>query len=137
MPEGIGWGEPGVCEVCIHVKDQAALYRRLVGEHGVDGLMEPNESPLPPYGTLCSLSYVADPDGTKIEMIEWHDLESGWPVDDGPQGVNHVAFGVCRYRAHARLLSAASASPGCCLRAMGTSSRWTRGTRPASRRASG
>jgi catechol 2,3-dioxygenase-like lactoylglutathione lyase family enzyme len=94
MPEGIGWGEPGVCEVCIHVKDQAALYRRLVGEHGVDGLMEPNESPLPPYGTLCSLSYVGDPDGTKIEMIEWHDLESGWPVDAGPQGVNHVAFGV-------------------------------------------
>ena len=56
--------------------------------------MEPNEAPLPPFGTLCSLSYVADPDGTKIEMIEWHDLEAGWPADDGPQGVNHVAFGV-------------------------------------------
>jgi catechol 2,3-dioxygenase-like lactoylglutathione lyase family enzyme len=93
LPEGIGWGEPGVCEVCIHVKDQAGLYRRLL-DAGVSGLMEPNSAPLPPYGTLCSLSYVADPDGTKIEMIEWHDLEAGWPLEDGPQGVNHVAFGV-------------------------------------------
>lgn len=94
LPEGIGWGEPGICEVCVHVKNQAGLYRRLVDEHGVTGLMEPNEAPLPPYGTLCSLSYIGDPDGTKIEMIEWHDLEQGWPWDDGPHGVNHVAFGV-------------------------------------------
>jgi catechol 2,3-dioxygenase-like lactoylglutathione lyase family enzyme len=94
LPEGIGWGEPGVCEVCVHVKDQAGLYRKLVDEHGVTGLMEPNSAPLPPYDTLCSLSYIEDPDGTKIEMIEWHDLESGWPLPDGPQGVNHVAFGV-------------------------------------------
>ena len=94
MPEGMAWGEPGICEVCIHAKDQAALYRRLVDEHGHTGLMEPNEAPLPPHGTRCSLSYVADPDGTKIEMIEWLDLEQGWPDDPGPQGVNHVAFGV-------------------------------------------
>jgi catechol 2,3-dioxygenase-like lactoylglutathione lyase family enzyme len=93
LPDGIGWGEPGVCEVCVHVKDQASTYRRML-ELGVTGLMEPNEAPLPPYDTRCSLSYVADPDGTKIEMIEWHDLEQGWPLDDGPQGVNHVAFGV-------------------------------------------
>jgi len=94
MPAGMGWGEPGICEVCIHARDQAGLYRRLVDERGHTGLMEPNEAPLPPYDTLCSLSYVADPDGTKIEMIEWHDLEQGWPWEAGPQGVNHVAFGV-------------------------------------------
>ncbi|HEX6022048.1 MAG TPA: VOC family protein [Solirubrobacter sp.] len=93
MPEGMAWGEPGVCEVCIHVKDQARLYERLVA-NGHTGLMEPNESPLDPYGTMCSLSYVADPDGTKIELIEWLDLEQGWPEESGPQGVNHVAFGV-------------------------------------------
>jgi catechol 2,3-dioxygenase-like lactoylglutathione lyase family enzyme len=93
MPEGMAWGEPGVCEVCIHVKDQGALYERLVA-NGHTGLMEPNESPLDPYGTMCSLSYVADPDGTKIELIEWLDLEAGWPEEPGPQGVNHVAFGV-------------------------------------------
>ncbi len=94
LPDGIGWGEPGVCEVCVHVKDQAGTYRRMLADYGVRGLMEPNAAPLPPYDTLCSLSYISDPDGTKIEMIEWHDLESGWPVEDGPQGVNHVAFGV-------------------------------------------
>lgn len=93
MPEGMAWGEPGICEVCIHAKDQGALYERLVAA-GHPGLMEPNTSPLPPYDTRCSLSYVADPDGTKIEMIEWLDLEEGWPEEPGPQGVNHVAFGV-------------------------------------------
>ena len=94
MPAGMAWGEPGICEVCIHVKDQAGLYRRLVDELGGPGLMEPNGAPLPPHDTRCSLSYIGDPDGTKIEMIEWHDLEQGWPQDAGPQGVNHVAFGV-------------------------------------------
>lgn len=94
MPVGMAWGEPGVCEVCIHAKDQGALYRRLVDELGHAGLMEPTEAPLPPYGTRCGLSYVADPDGTKIEMIEWLDLERGWPDPAGPHGVNHVAFGV-------------------------------------------
>jgi catechol 2,3-dioxygenase-like lactoylglutathione lyase family enzyme len=93
MPEGMGWGEPGVCEVCMHVKDQAKLYERLVAD-GHPGLMEPNSAPLDPHGTMCSLSYVADPDGTKVELIEWVDLEEGWPQDAGPQGVNHVAFGV-------------------------------------------
>jgi catechol 2,3-dioxygenase-like lactoylglutathione lyase family enzyme len=93
MPAGIAWGEPGVSEVSMHVKGQADLYAQLVAE-GAPALMEPNVSPLDPYGTTCSLSYVADPDGTKVELIEWIDLESGWPQDDGPQGVNHVAFGV-------------------------------------------
>jgi len=94
MPDGMAWGEPGVCEVCIHVTGEAALYRRLVDELGHTGLMEPNEAALDPHGTRCSLSYIADPDGTKIEMIEWLDLQEGWPWPSGPQGVNHVAFGV-------------------------------------------
>ena len=93
MPETMAWGELGVCEVCVHAKDQGAVYERLVAA-GHTALMEPNSSPLDPYGTMCSLSYVADPDGTKIELIEWLDLEQGWPQGDGPQGVNHVAFGV-------------------------------------------
>lgn len=93
MPDGMGWGEPGVCEVCVHVREQDRLYEELVGS-GVEALMEPNESPLTPFGTLCSLSYVADPDGTKIELIEWKDLDREWPGEAGPAGVNHVAFGV-------------------------------------------
>jgi catechol 2,3-dioxygenase-like lactoylglutathione lyase family enzyme len=92
-PEGQAWGEPGICEVCVHVNGQAGFYRELVAR-GHTGLMEPNESDLPPYQTHCGLSYVADPDGAKIELIEWSTLEAGWPVEPGPQGVNHVAFGV-------------------------------------------
>jgi catechol 2,3-dioxygenase-like lactoylglutathione lyase family enzyme len=93
MPEGMAWGERGVCEVCVHVKAQDKLYQRLVAA-GHPALMEPNSSPLDPFGTMCSLSYVADPDGTKIELIEWLDYEQPFPWEDGPQGVNHVAFGV-------------------------------------------
>ena len=93
MPEGMAWGERGVCEVCVHVKAQDKLYERLVAA-GHPALMEPNSSPLDPFGTMCSLSYVADPDGTKIELIEWLDYEQPFPWEDGPQGVNHVAFGV-------------------------------------------
>jgi catechol 2,3-dioxygenase-like lactoylglutathione lyase family enzyme len=92
MPEGMAWGEPGVCEICVHARGQADVYRRLV-DAGHTTLMEPVEAVLDPHGTRCSLSYVADPDGTKIELIEWLDLEEGWPDPPGPHGVNHVAFG--------------------------------------------
>ena len=93
MPEGMAWGEPGICEVCVHVHGQARFHADLVAR-GHKNLMDPNEADLEPYQTHCGLSYVADPDGAKIELIEWATLEAGWPVVDGPQGVNHVAFGV-------------------------------------------
>ena len=93
MPEGMAWGEPGICEVCVHVHGQAEFHAGLIARGHVN-LMDPNEADLDPYRTHCGLSYVRDPDGTKIELIEWSTLESGWPVVDGPQGVNHVAFGV-------------------------------------------
>ena len=92
-PQGQAWGEPGICEVCVHVNGQADFYRSLV-ESGHTSLMEPNEADLDPYQTHCGLSYVQDPDGAKIELIEWSTLEAGWPHGPGPQGVNHVAFGV-------------------------------------------
>lgn len=93
MPEGQAWGEPGICEVCVHVNGQADFYADLVAR-GHTGLMEPNEADLDPYQTHCGLSYVADPDGAKIELIEWSTLAAGWPLEEGPHGVNHVAFGV-------------------------------------------
>jgi len=93
LPDGFAYGEPGVCEVCIHVKDYEEFHRGLV-ESGHTVLMEPNDQILEPYDTHCGLSYVEDPDGAKIEFIEWRSLESGWPHPSGPQGVNHVAFGV-------------------------------------------
>ncbi len=93
LPAGIGWGEPGICEVCVHVHGQADFHAELVAA-GHTNLMDPNDADLEPYQTHCGLSYVSDPDGAKIELIEWSTLEAGWPVVDGPQGVNHVAFGV-------------------------------------------
>lgn len=93
LPVGQAWGEPGICEVCVHVNGQAAFYNTLVTA-GHTALMEPNEADLDPYQTHCGLSYVSDPDGAKIELIEWSTLEAGWPHRSGPQGVNHVAFGV-------------------------------------------
>jgi catechol 2,3-dioxygenase-like lactoylglutathione lyase family enzyme len=94
MPEGIGWGERGICEVCVHVREQPEFYRWLVAERGYQSLMEPCEAPnQPPNGTHAGLSYVADPEGGKIELIEWRHA-AGWPEQSGPHGVNHVAFGV-------------------------------------------
>lgn len=93
QPDGFAYGEPGICEVCIHVQDYETFHDSLV-ESGHRVLMDPNEQILDPYKTHCGLSYVEDPDGAKIEFIEWHSLQSGWPYPDGPQGVNHVAFGV-------------------------------------------
>ncbi|MEX1077868.1 MAG: VOC family protein [Homoserinimonas sp.] len=93
LPEGFAYGEPGICEVCLHVKGQAEFYESLVAS-GHTSLMEPDEQVLEPYQTHCGLSYVEDPDRAKIEIIEWSTLEAGWPHPDGPQGVNHVAFGV-------------------------------------------
>ena len=79
LPEGIGWGEPGICEVCIHVRNQPEFYRWLVEGRGATSLMEPCDAPnQPPNNTHASLSYVSDPDGGKIELIEWmHPKE--WP----------------------------------------------------------
>lgn len=93
LPDGFAYGEPGICEVCIHVQGYEVFHEELVA-HGHTVLMDPNDQTLEPYGTQCGLSYVEDPDGAKIEFIEWRSLEAGWPYPDGPQGVNHVAFGV-------------------------------------------
>ncbi|WP_378144019.1 VOC family protein [Cnuibacter sp. UC19_7] len=93
LPAGFAYGEPGICEVCVHVKDYEPFHESLIAA-GHRSLMEPNEQILDPYQTHCGLSYVEDPDGAKIEFIEWRSLEAGWPHPAGPQGVNHVAFGV-------------------------------------------
>lgn len=95
MPEGLAWGEIGVCEVCVHARGQDAVFRHLVGEKGYPPLMEPVVAPLPPYDTTAELSYVADPSGGKVELLEWSDLCKGWPNGQPRvEGVNHVAFGV-------------------------------------------
>lgn len=93
LPDGFAYGEPGICEVCIHVQGYEAFHEHLLAT-GHTEIMAPNDQILDPYKTHCGLSYVEDPDGAKIEFIEWRSLEEGWPYEDGPQGVNHVAFGI-------------------------------------------
>ena len=92
LPHGIAWGERGVCEVCIHVRDPSGFHRWLTEERGAPNLMSPVVAEATP--TSASLSYVADPNGGKVELIELSPMAEGWPGPGGPQGVNHVAIGV-------------------------------------------
>ena len=92
-PEGQAWGEVGVCEVCLHVRGVEGVHRKLV-EAGCEELMAPMSAAVVPHDVALDISYVADPWGTKIEMIEWTGLWRSLPGEPRTEGVNHVAFGV-------------------------------------------
>lgn len=94
VPAGQAWGEVGVCEICLHVRDVRAVHERLVSEVGAESLMEPLTGAVMPYDVSLDISYVADPWGGKIEMIEWTGLWKALPGEPRAEGVNHVAFGV-------------------------------------------
>ena len=92
-PEGQAWGEVGVCEVCLHVRGVESVHASLVAA-GCEELMPPMSAAVVPHDVALDISYVADPWGTKIEMIEWTGLWRSLPGPARPEGVNHVAFGV-------------------------------------------
>src|SRR5687768_7681758 len=92
-PEGQAWGEVGVCEVCLHVRGVEGVHAALV-HAGCEELMPPATATVPPNDVALDISYVADPWGTKIEMIEWTGLWRSLPGEPRAEGVNHVAFGV-------------------------------------------
>jgi catechol 2,3-dioxygenase-like lactoylglutathione lyase family enzyme len=93
VPAGQGWGEVGVCEICLHVRDVYAVHDRLV-EAGATSLMAPLEGSVMPHDVSLDIGYVADPWGGKLELIEWTGLWKSLPGDPRAEGVNHVAFGV-------------------------------------------
>jgi catechol 2,3-dioxygenase-like lactoylglutathione lyase family enzyme len=93
VPEGQAWGEVGVCEICLHVRNVQDVYESLVAA-GCDSLMEPMSADVPPAGVTLDIAYVADPWGTKLELIEWTGLWRSLPGPARAEGVNHVAFGV-------------------------------------------
>src|SRR5262249_45765290 len=93
VPEGQAWGEVGVCEICLHVRGVAAVHDALV-RAGAESLMEPMSADVPPTNITLDIAYVADPWGTKLEMIEWTGLWRSLPGAPRAEGVNHVAFGV-------------------------------------------
>lgn len=92
-PPGQGWGELGVCELCLHVRDVHAVHARLVAA-GATSLMAPLAGSVMPYDVSLDIGYVADPWGGKLELIEWTGLWTSLPGEPRAEGVNHVAFGV-------------------------------------------
>ncbi|MEP6812475.1 MAG: VOC family protein [Actinomycetota bacterium] len=92
-PVGQAWGEVGVCEICLHVRGVPGLHERLVAG-GCASLMEPTSAAVQPNDVALDISYVADPWGSKLELIEWTGLWRSLPGEPRAEGVNHVAFGV-------------------------------------------
>ena len=93
VPAGQGWGELGICEICLHVRDVYAVHDRLVAA-GATSLMPPLEGSVMPHDVSLDIGYVADPWGGKLELIEWTGLWKSLPGEPRAEGVNHVAFGV-------------------------------------------
>jgi catechol 2,3-dioxygenase-like lactoylglutathione lyase family enzyme len=94
IPQGTAWGELGICEICLHVRDLEAVHARLAALPGGGTLMAPLSGAVVPYDVSLDISYVHDPWGGKIEMIEWTGLWKSLPGAPRAEGVNHVAFGV-------------------------------------------
>jgi catechol 2,3-dioxygenase-like lactoylglutathione lyase family enzyme len=93
VPEGQAWGEVGVCEICLHVRGVSEVHAGLVAA-GCEELMPPISAAVVPNDVDLDISYVADPWGTKLELIEWTGLWRSLPGPARAEGVNHVAFGV-------------------------------------------
>ncbi len=67
---GRGWGDQGIMEVCLDVSDIGDTYRELTGK-GARPVIEANEDRFDMgEGSSALFGYVADPDGTWIELAE-------------------------------------------------------------------
>ncbi len=93
VPDGQAWGEVGVCEICLHVRNVREVHAALVAA-GCEELMPAIAAEVAPHDVSLDISYVADPWGTKLELIEWTGLWRSLPGPARAEGVNHVAFGV-------------------------------------------
>ena len=93
-PAGLGWGEVGICEVCLHARDVARVHKELVETHGCTELMAFVSASTDPFDVSVDVSYVEGPGGGKIEILEWTGLWKALPGEPRLEGVNHVAFGV-------------------------------------------
>ncbi len=92
-PTGGGWGELGICEICLHARGVDGVHRALVAA-GAESLMEPLAADVQPHDVSLDIAYVADPWQGKLELIEWTGLWKSLPGEPRAEGVNHVAFGV-------------------------------------------
>src|SRR6185503_13937176 len=92
-PTGGGWGELGICEICLHARGVDGVHEQLVAA-GAESLMEPLAADVQPNAVTLDIAYVADPWQGKLELIEWTGLWKSLPGPPRAEGVNHVAFGV-------------------------------------------
>lgn len=91
LPEGIGWGEIGVAEICLQVYKAEEILKELVESKGCKLAMDIVEFPSRFSDTeKTKLFYVLDPDGGKVEFIE----KTGLGNEPRIMGVYHVGFGV-------------------------------------------
>ena len=93
-PAGIGYGEIGLAEVCLHTVHTQEIYRELVEKLGCESLMVPLNASVAPHDIELDIGYIADPWRGKVELIEWKGLWTSRPGKPRVEGVNHVAFGV-------------------------------------------
>jgi len=94
LPAGIIYGEIGLAEVCLHVRDVHRVFHDLVDNQGCEPLMYPLDATVPPDDITLEIGYVADPWRGKVELIDWTGLHSTHIKTPRIEGVNHVAFGV-------------------------------------------
>lgn len=95
IPPGTTWGEIGIAEIALNTRKSPEKFAEMVLK-GCKPLLPPAiPSVFPPYeNNIVGLSYIADPDGGKIELIEWSGMCPGLGTEPRVEGVNHVAFGV-------------------------------------------
>lgn len=94
LPSGIGYGEVGLAEVCLHTQKTQEIFRHLVDDLKCEPLMTPVSAAVPPHDISLEIGYIADPWRGKVELIDWTGLWTARPGEPRIEGVNHVAFGV-------------------------------------------
>lgn len=93
-PSGIGYGEVGLAEVCLHTLHTEKIFRELVDKENCKPLMEPLSATVGENQIDLDIAYIADPWMGKVELIDWKGLWTARPAAPRIEGVNHVAFGV-------------------------------------------
>jgi len=94
IPENEIWGETGLAEIALNTRNTAAMFGETIRK-GAKPLLPPSiPEVFPPYeNNVVSVSYIADPDGCKIELNELCETWPGLGKEPRIEGINHVAFG--------------------------------------------
>jgi catechol 2,3-dioxygenase-like lactoylglutathione lyase family enzyme len=92
LPAGMCWGEIGVAEVCVHTQNVEAMLARLV-ERGCRQITAVEHMPLGEDAGYCVYGYTEDPDGGKVEILEFR-AEAESSAEPQTAGLTHVAVGV-------------------------------------------